>query len=348
MVSIASRRTTKFEAMDATQRAVVFGAVVLILLLALLNQRDSAESIIAAENSLSLFDITYKDEYRVDLSPYEGCTIDPVSSPQPEGLKAYWVPMFPNSDAGIIGTIVRLLTDSPAAHKSYYAKSKGTKKCKGNSVTVTCEQIHPVVGIGPPPEQQTGRYQPKILMGIRNPITGIPAHHHTKAVKYHGATEQVDINGWRNFRDAWFMVSVRDGWRRVLTTWKDMEGYDDDPMYLPLEHLLHETKGPELTRRLADELSSAGYHVVQNTDCVWYTAVKDQLSGPNNPHYDYVKDYIPSLTKEQKDELIEEFKDVKTTYPNDISLGKLLDEYTEVVLAEERTDIPWVNKTAVP
>jgi len=74
------------------------------------------------------------------------------------------------------------LTGLSSGSKSYYAKSKGTKKCAGTTMTVTCEQIHPIVGIGPAPEQQASKYQSNIVFPIRNPITAIPAHHQAKAV----------------------------------------------------------------------------------------------------------------------------------------------------------------------
>lgn len=153
MVTIAARKqiTICSNDMDISQRAVVLGVVILLLLLALVNQRDNAESIIAAssENSLSLFDVTYKDDEttRPDLSPWEGCTIGTITARQPKTLKAFWVPMFPDSDAGIIGTMVKMLTNSPFGHKNYYAKGPDLKKCKSSSsVTISCEQIHPVVG----------------------------------------------------------------------------------------------------------------------------------------------------------------------------------------------------------
>jgi hypothetical protein len=153
--------------MESAQRAVVLGVILLILLLALVNQRDNAESIMttltderSSASLLSVFDVTYHDENRPDLSQWEGCTIDsiPPSSSRLDELKAFWVPMFPNSDAGIVGNLIRLLTNSPNGHKNYYASAPGLKKCRGGgSRTVSCEQIHPVVGIGPPPERQTDR-----------------------------------------------------------------------------------------------------------------------------------------------------------------------------------------------
>jgi hypothetical protein len=375
MVTITSSNTTKKknswsstvanQNMESAQRVVVLGVILLILLLALVNQRDNAESIMttlttaADERSaslLSVFDVTYQEENRPDLRQWEGCTIDsiPSSSTQPDELKAFWVPMFPNSDAGIVGNLIRLLTNSPNGHKNYYASAPGLKKCRGGgSRTISCEQIHPVVGIGPPPERQTDRYQSKILLAMRNPLMAIPAHHHSKAVKYHGATAQVPIDDWREFRDQYFMTSVQDGWRRVLTTWKEMEGYDHEPFYLPYEHLLDVTKGPVLTGQLANVLKTAGYQVVTNTGCVWYQAVHDQLNSSSreqqqqrHPQYDYVDGYIPSLTREQKVALVDELNDIHTTYPTDQALHELLIEYIDQVQREVRTDIPWVNQTA--
>jgi hypothetical protein len=190
---------------------------------------------------------------------------------------------------------------------------------------------------------------------MRNPLMVIPAHHHNKAIKYHGATAQVPIDEWRQFRDQYFMTSVRGDWRRLLTTWKEMEGYDHEPFYLPYEHLLDVTKGPVLTGQLANVLKAAGYQVVTNTGCVWYQAVHDQLLNSSSssrqqqqrhPQYDYVDGYIPSLTREQKVALVEELHDIQTTYPTDQALHELLSEYMDQVQREERTDIPWVNQTA--
>jgi hypothetical protein len=372
-ISTSSRGTERDvlrQSMESAQRIVVLGVVILILLLALVNQHDNAQSSIlllstsSSEDQVSslstVFDVTYQDESRPDLSQWDGCTIDSLSSSspkQPDGLKTFWVPMYPNSDGGMIGNLIRLLTDSPKAHKSYYAKAPGLKKCiSAGSITISCEQIHPVVAIGPPPEQQISRYQPKILLGIRHPLTAIPAHLHDKAVRYHGATTQVDIDEWRNFRDAHFANVVRDSWRWTLSTWKELGGnayYDSEPFYLPYEHLLDATKGPALTEQLAVVLRNAGYHTVTNTGCVWYHAVKDKLQGGDaavttqrHPHYDYVDSYIPSLTREQKVALMDELNNIRQIYPSDRSLDELLDEYIAMVQNERRTDIPWVNQTA--
>jgi hypothetical protein len=376
-ISTSSSRRTRREvlrqSMESAQRIVVLGVVILILLLALVNQHDNAQSSIMLSTSSSedqtslsaVFDVTYHDESRPDLSQWEGCTFDRLSSPQPDGLKTFWVPMYPNSDGGMIGNLIRLLTENPKAHKNYYAKAPGLKKCiSAGSITISCEQVHPVVGIGPPPEQQISRYQPKILLGIRHPLTAIPAHLHDKAVKYHGATKQVDIDEWRNFRDAHFANVVRDSWRWTLSTWKELGGnvyYEPEPFYLPYEHLLDAMKGPALTERLAVVLRTAGYHTVTNTGCVWYHAVKDKLLRPigndadaavtqqpqRHPHYDYADSYIPSLTREQKVALMDELNDIRQTYPTDRSLNELLAEYIDIVQNERRTDIPWVNQTAV-
>jgi hypothetical protein len=339
-----------FSNMESSSRAILFGVAMMIILLALVNQHDSAESIIVAgsETSMALYDVTWKDENRPDLSQWEGCTIEPISSRQPRRLKPFWVPMYPYSDENIIGNLILLLTGTPrTAHKNFYARGRGFKKCaKGNTVTITCEQFHPVVGISPPPENLSGHYQAKILMGMRNPLTGIPAHHHTKATLYHGATTQVEIDEWRHFRDMYFMSTVKDQWRAVLTTWKEMKGYDHTPMYLPLEHLVDPAKGPALTEQLANELRAAGYSVTTNPACAWYKAVKSKLSGQYHPHYDYVRTYIPSLTEAQKVQLVDELNDIRTMYgTGDSLLDQLLAEYIDTIQRDKRNDTPWVNRT---
>lgn len=374
--------------MESAQRFVVFCVAILILLLALVNQSENAETIMISETSSSLsvaattttttvspvFDTTYQEDDRPNLSQWEGCTIDNHAiTSQPKILKAFWVPMYPNSDGGIVGHMIRLLTNSPAGHKNYYASMPGLKKCKSkSSVTISCEQIHPVVGIGPPPEMQTARYQKKVLLGMRHPLTGIPAHHHAKAVKYHGATAQVDIDSWRSFRDRFFIDSVHDSWRHLLATWKELgdgggKYYDPEPFYLPYEHLLDVTKGPALTEQLASILRTAGYNVVatNNTGCVWYHAVRKRLQQRpmttttaepgqqqqqqqqplRHPHYDYADSYIPSLTREQKIALIDELNDIRKAYPTDLVLNELLAEYITTVQNDPRVDTPWVNQT---
>ena len=289
-----------------------------------------------------------------DVSAFSTCDDQPiVVAPLSKDVPPphpFWLSSYPSSGANAIGNIVRGLSgDIHGSHKSYYAKSKGMKKCFGGAAaTVTCEQIHPIVGIGPTPENQVQKFQSKILLALRNPLTVAPASYQDKAERYHHAEGQVSVDSWRQFRDAWLENGVYDGWQNVTTTWHDMKGYEGIAMYLPFEHLLDTEKGPELTLRLAHVLKEAGFPVAADKDipCVWYQAIGQHLKS-THPLYEYATDYVPAYTSKQKKYLVQRMGQLSERYPDDADLQEILAEYSTDIENDKSNDKRWTNTTHV-
>jgi hypothetical protein len=292
---------------------------------------------------------------KLDLSAYHDCKISPIPAPQNaaeqqklKSAKAFWVPSYPISDAGIFSRLVNGLTGIPSGSKNYYASSKAQKKCFGvNMITVSCEQIHPVVGIGASVTRLRDRFQDTILLPLRNPATVIPAHFQNKAESYHGAVGQVDMDRWREFRDSWLELSVMEGWNSVIEIWKNMTEYSGIGLYLSYEHLLDVTKGPAVTKELATILRNAGFPVAREEDipCVWYHATHHRLV-QDHIHYEFAVDYIPGYTVEQKEFVISQLERLQHEFADDLALAAILNEYIQEIRLHTPTDIPWVNKTA--
>jgi hypothetical protein len=247
--------------------------------------------------------------------------------------KPFWVPSYPNSDMGIFKDLVIRLTGETTAAKSYYAQSKTFKKCFGNTRTFTCEMIHPIVAIGPSPEQQTAKFQSRIILPIRNPITLFPAHHQSKAEQYHGATTQVNISEWRAVRDEYYQKSLQE-WKHLIQTWKSMPGYDPEDivaLYVVYEHFFRPDTGPAQVRALGELLSLAGFPLVavddhrttkESYECIWYASMHHKKYYP----YD---GYRPSFRKEQIQYVVQFLIQMQTEFQSDVKLVQILQEYIE-------------------
>lgn len=287
-------------------------------------------------------------EDKVTLSAFEGCTVTEILPlDQVPANIPFWVPSYPGSDNSVVAALVTSLTGTMTAAKSYYASSPGLKKCfSSSSLTVTCEQIHPIVSIGPPPERQSHKFQKQILLPIRNPMSAIPEHFQGKAVRYHGVQGQVQIDDWRHFRDQWLEPNAIDGWKSIITTWKNMTEYDGVGLYLPYEHLMDVKKGPELVSKLAAVIRGAGFPVAPESDvaCVWYRAVRHHLLAKTK-FYEYADDYIPRYTSPQMDYMAGELTQLQNLYPNDAALVAILKEYVTEIELTAATDQPWENRT---
>lgn len=309
------------------------------------------------------------EEVPIDLPDLDGCTVGPTTvleSAQSSANKPFWVPSYPASDNGLFATLVIALTGDVGSNaKSYYASSPSLKKCFNRnghaSMTITCQQLHPIVGIGPLPENQADKFQQKIIMPIRNPMTCIPAHYQQKAYMYHNAKGQVTLDEWRSFRDQWLTKTVISEWKSVITTWKNMKEYEGVGLYVPFEHVMDIERGPIIVNELASLLRNAGFPVVPSGDvkCVWYRVTKnhfraaiDESKNRNIPpqqmlQYPFVLDYVPRYTALQKEYMITELKLLSDMYPDDANLISVLNEYIQQIRQSSINDRP-ANVSVVP
>ena len=283
-----------------------------------------------------------------DVSAFQGCTVKPIlERPSDEDLfklKPFWAPSYPNTDPGLLMHLIDGLTGIKHAYKNYYAKGHGLYKCSGRSPTAACEQIHPIVGI-PSPEGQAHKFQSRLIMPIRNPATVVPAHHQSKAEKYHQQQGQVSIDTWRDFRDSYLETTLFRGWRGLIDTWTNMTKYDVG-MYVPYEHLVSVKEGPAIARQLATLLREAGFPVVDNdsAECVWFHIVEPLVTAIGHPHYHFAVDYLPGYTVEEKQYLINELKSMQQDHSGDTVLQSILDEYMQEILDDTVTDTVWSEK----
>lgn len=330
-------------------------ALVVVMIVAAISQSNKAQSHQQLTSFVSAppLEEVLKSRVPPDVSSLEGCTINTITDPPSDEvlfkLKPFWVPSYPNTDHGLLSRIINNLTGMSHASKSYYAKGKSLRKCFGRSPTVACEQIHPVTKIGPPPEQQTHKFQSRLILPIRNPATVVPAHHQDKAVRYHQQQGQVPVNMWRDFRDAYLEKSLFRGWRGVIDTWTNMTGYSVG-MYVPYELLVDLEAGPVLVRQLAALLRNAGFPTVDDAsaDCVWFQAVAPVLTAPGHPHYYFAVDYLPGYTVQEKQYLVRELRQMQQDHSSDAVLVAILDDYVEEVMKETVTDTVWSEKYPNP
>lgn len=356
MVSIAVTKHRKLYRMNDQKRRYLIGGLAAVTLLTfgfLSSPSPDQFYLLELEELPSTTNLT-------EISAFSTCGVNathypvvpPATTITNEHPKPFWLSSYPSSGAGLIGNLVRALSGNVhGAHKSYYAKSKQVKKCFGGAVpTVTCEQIHPVVSIGPKPENQAHKFQPHILLSLRSPVTVAPASFQEKAERYHHQAHgtQVSVNSWRKYRDDWLQNGVYDGWENVTTTWHDM--YEGIALYLPLEHVVHPVQGPVLAQRLAQVLREAGFAVVadEHVSCVWYHTIGEHyyVSAKGRPMlYEFASDYVPAYTQEQKSYLVDRMESLRARYPDDVALGEILTEYTTSIIEDPSFDKPWTNTT---
>jgi len=330
------------DSLEKQRKLVAVAAVVMLLVMTVAAwQQSGTQQLAVVVHTPTLDEIRKRPA--LDLSRFESCTVAPIADiPDKEtlmNLKPFWVPSFPASDDGLFRKLVAGLTDSKATSKSYYAKAKGLRKCKGNTPTAACEQIHPVVGIGPPPDEQASKFQSQLIVMIRNPATAIPAHHQTKAVLYHEQEGQVALDGWREFRDTFLEQGLFQNWKSVVDAWSAMTSYTIG-LYVPFEHLVDIERGPDLAVKLGTMLRRAGFPVVAENDipCVWFNAVQHLLRYKGHRHYGFATDYLPGYTAEEKHYMLEQLHDMQQEYRTDEALVALLDEYREEIETDTATD----------
>jgi hypothetical protein len=282
-------------------------------------------------------------------SSLDECKLSPIVPPSAEAAakaRPFWVPSYPSSDLGVVSAMVMHMTGEFTASKNYYASSPIQKKCySAQSVTVICEQIHPIVDIGNAPLTQASKYNPQLIFPLRNPRSAIPQHVQDKAVKYHNQQGQISVDYWRDFRDHWLEQAAVKEWASVIGTWKNYTPYSAiTPLYLPYEDLLNATAGVALVTQLATLIRDAGFAVVSPTNatdmkCVWYQAMKFHWQH-QQPLYEYATDYIPAYTKAQKTFMSLQLAQLRDLYPNDAALTTILNRYRHDVLADPIQDVP--------
>jgi len=347
-VYVDNNKKKQHQASLERQRMITISAgifIVIVMLIAAISQSAEAQSHqqLASFVSAPSLEEVLKSYAPPDVSAIEGCTVNAITGAPSDDvlfkLKPFWMPAYPNTDHGLLSHIINNLTGISHASKSYYARGHGLRKCFGHSPTVACEQIHPIMAIGPSPESQTDKFQPLLILPIRNPATALPAHHQGKAVKYHQQEGQVPIHMWRDFRDAYLEQTLFRGWRSVVDTWTNMTGYSVG-MYVPYELLIDLQAGPVLVRQLAALLRHAGFPVVDDAsvECVWYQAIAPILTAPGHPHYHFAIDYLPGYTVEEKQYLIRELRQMQQDHSGDAVLTSILEDYVQEVLEETVTD----------
>jgi hypothetical protein len=256
--------------------------------------------------------------------------------------KPLWLPGFPSSGAEANGEadrakpLVRLITGLQSGAKSYHAASKQLKRCSGLHETATCSQVHPIVPIKP--EELTSNFSPNVILSIRNFSTVFPVSNDRKANLYHGVVGQLPEDRWRKLRDEYVEKAFHE-WKGLVATWKSMDYYKIS-MYLPYEHLLDRTKGPDTAQRLADQLEAAGFEVAPPSDmpCIWYTATH----GPMSYEREHMK-YTPGYTTEQRDFMLNEMNKMMVEMADDKDLVAILQEYHADIRDHTRIDKPWTS-----
>jgi hypothetical protein len=287
------------------------------------------------------------------IATLDECKLSPIVPPSAEAAakaRPFWVPSYPSSDLGVVSAMVMHMTGEFTASKNYYASSPIQKKChSAQSVTVICEQIHPIVGIGNAPLMQANKYNPQLIFPLRNPKSAIPQHVQDKAVKYHNQQGQISLDYWRDFRDGWLEKAAVQEWASVIGTWKNYTPYSTvEPLYMPYEDLLNATAGIALVTQLATIIRDAGFAVVSPTNatdmkCVWYQAMKWHLQ-QKQPLYEYATNYIPAYTKAQKTFLSQQLAQLRDLYPTDVALTAILNRYVADIRADPINDAPAAKK----
>jgi hypothetical protein len=189
--------------------------------------------------------------------------------------KPIWMPSYPTSmEDRVVKSLITSLTGNPAGAKSYYASRKGLRKCKGDTETVVCTLIHPMIMMDPTPAhaKYTSSFSPAVIYALRNPATAIPAHINSKEIQYHHhpSGEQISEATWKAHRDGEndkFLVTLQE-WSRQLRTWRNMtlNTSDSSPyyrveMYIAYERFMDYRTGPELVLQLTTLLQSQGFDI---------------------------------------------------------------------------------------
>mmetsp|Transcript_12369 Transcript_12369/g.16219 ORF Transcript_12369/g.16219 Transcript_12369/m.16219 type:complete len:358 (-) Transcript_12369:169-1242(-) len=284
--------------------------------------------------------ITVEETFAIpDLSRFENCTISFPQHPIVVNTSARPL-FFPSGNNGFNDkTVISLLTGGLPS-RNWHNQKKGLRRCivsASPGSTAACTNGHPSVPISP--ERHTRQFDVRVLLGIRNLISSLPAFDNEKANKYRGIKGQVPENSWRSIRDKYFDSSVK-GWIRTIQTWKNMS-YFTIGTYVPYEHWLNPDLGPALIQQIANNLQEAGFAVAPPEDmaCIWYKSAKDK----------YLKEkeffkYVPGFTEQQRDHALVELQKFigEISGTDDPALLSILRDYYAKIRDNTRIDIPMI------
>mmetsp|Transcript_14430 Transcript_14430/g.21163 ORF Transcript_14430/g.21163 Transcript_14430/m.21163 type:complete len:378 (-) Transcript_14430:67-1200(-) len=318
-----------------------------LLLAYVLFFRTSSSSLQQQSNSSSITGQKQKSIHKkIPWDEYENCTIKNRPSSSSSTRKPLWAPSYPNTlDDSILKNLISTITGLSTGVKSYYAQRKGLRKCQSSDVTVLCHVVHPIVTTNP--LDLTSMFDSQVIYIIRNPTTVFPVHLNYKAIKYHHhpSKTQVAVDSWRKDRDLYFADGLQ-GWKDQIKEWKvSMKEVYNISMFIPFEHLVDATKGPELLKRLTKLLEDFGFPIVVADDdmpCVWYKALGKEILEQIDSHgYEY-SDYMPGYTQEHKDLLMKELSSMVEEYKDDDKeLLLILQEYMDQVQSDLSLDQPY-------
>jgi len=159
------------------------------------------------------------------------------------------------------------------------------------------------------------------------------------------SSSKVAVDSWRKDRDLYFADGLQ-GWKDQIKEWKvSMKEVYNISMFIPFEHLVDATKGPELLKRLTKLLEDFGFPIVVADDdmpCVWYKALGKEILEQIDSHgYEY-SDYMPGYTQEHKDLLMKELSSMVEEYKDDDKeLLLILQEYMDQVQSDISLDQPY-------
>jgi hypothetical protein len=327
-------KTFRYLGRDLLSSALFFVALLFVSLfiVALMQDKETALATSGSNSKVRFKNITVEETFTSpDLSRFENCTISFV---KPSTVNWSAKPLlFPSANGFNDKTVISLLTGGLSS-RNWHASRKGLKHCiAGAGETAACVNSHPLVDIKP--ERQTGSYDSRVLLGIRNPFTDFPASINERAIKYGGAQGQVTENHWRSTRDSWFNVSV-DRWMNAIRTWNSMSYYTIGT-YVPYEHWLDPDRGPAVIQQIADTLGAAGFSVAPPHDipCIWYLSTKAKYVADK----EFFK-YVPGYTVEQREYALAKLERFMEETADDPVLLPILKEYHADVRDNTRIDIP--------
>ena len=234
--------------------------------------------------------------------------------------------------------VITLLTNLPRGMKSFYASSKNRLRfCIGDTLTATCENIHPVVDMNDP-NKRYNTYYSKYILALRNPMRSFPASAYGKLVAYHGLQGQMPEENWKSLIDQYLKEDLWKNWKSIITAWQ--ESKFDLGMYFVYEDIFSKEKGPRVLQKMALLLQEAGFEVPVLKDniegtvdekmyCLW-----SSLEKPSGGVHDYSDwDYTPGYTDDQLSFLSKAMEELKSDMNNqsNFELVEILQSYQEEI-----------------
>lgn len=284
------------------------------------------------------------------MKKYEDCTVPTQSAPTEEDkLKAIWFPSYPYAfDDKILNRLGNLLTGLKMGTKSFHKRSNKLKNCKGMGPTAICTQIHPFMNAKP--LDLTGQFAPSIVLGMRNPLTALPAHHNAKQILYHGVKGQEPIDTYREWRER-RTIPALGLWTNQIEAWQQAKpSYYQIDLYFAYEHLMDYQTGPETVRKLAKVLQKSGFDTPNVDDnnvatCIWYRGVgKDAIMNHAQYKYEY-SDYFPLFLAEQHQAMQNTFENLIEKNKNNETSEELLNILDLYMMQVKQAEIDPVGNT---